>query len=134
MMNRTAQLRLIQIGCIILVVACGIAAYFANDNSRTLWIAYQLLIGVAAFWSAVGGFTVERKLRAKQPNGGQRASTPFTRWRTANIVRLWSAASVGLWGLVLVELGGSRAIAFVLLAVSVLLLVLWNPGVVPIQE
>lgn len=58
-------------------------------------------------------------------------STPFTRWRAGNIIRLWTAASVGIWALVLAEFGASRILANVFFAVALLLLVLWTPGIVP---
>ena len=106
MSKATRQLRLIQAVCIGAVVACAALAYFGTNRTRRLGLPTELCISLAAVWSAVGGFTVQRKLGSKQ-FAGQRArskGTPFTRWRAGNIIRLWTAASVGMWALVLAEL------------------------------
>ena len=47
------------------------------------------------------------------------------------MIRLWTAASLGIWGLVLAEFGASRILSDVFFVAGLLLLALWTPGAVP---
>jgi hypothetical protein len=130
MSKAIAQLRKIQVACIATVVACGALAYFGTNRTRHAGFAAEVCISIAAVWAAAAGFTVQRKLAStRRPTTAK--STPFTRWRAGNIIRLWTAASVGMWALVLAEFGASPALANVFFAAALLLLVFWTPGIVP---
>jgi hypothetical protein len=128
-MSPTGRLRVAQIGCIVLVVACGLTAHLTGQK-RTGRGGAELIVCLAAIWGAVAGFTIQRKLLSGNTTIQRKGtkSNPLTRWRAGNLIRLWSAASVGIWALVLVELGGSQVLAALLFAVSLLLLILWKPG------
>jgi hypothetical protein len=130
MSKAIAQLRKIQAACIVAVVACGALAYFGTNRTRHAGFAVELCISIAAVWAAAGGFTVQRKLAStSRPTTAK--STPFTRWRAGNIIRLWTAASVGIWALVLAEFGPLPVLSGVFFAAALLLLVFWTPGIAP---
>src|SRR6266852_2970338 len=97
------QLRLVQVGCILLVAFCIFVRHIGSHESHGAISLGQWLVIVAAIWSAVGGFTLQRRITSAPTRSQRRSgrSTPFTRWRAGNIVRLWSATAVGLWALVL---------------------------------
>ena len=128
-MSPTGRLRVAQIGRIVLVFACGLTAHLTGQKRAGSGGA-ELIVCAAAIWGAVAGFTIQRKLLSGnttiQTKGTK--SNSFTRWRAGNLIRLWSAASVGIWALVLVEFGGSQVLAGLLFAASLLLLILWKPG------
>jgi len=57
------RLRLIQADCIIMVVGCILVAHFvAPGSSRPASGFWQVVVVVSAIWSAVSGFTMQRKL------------------------------------------------------------------------
>lgn len=90
------------------------------------------LVTLAAIWSAVSGFTLQRRIVNRPARvRGSGKSTPFTRWRAGHVVRLWSAASVGLWALLLSDFAGPRWLVSVFFVFSLLLLLLWWPGPAP---
>lgn len=127
------QLRLMQIGCLSMLVACAVLAHWqarengvSTDGVGTLPIAMILL----AVWSAISGFTLQRKLQ-RRAQAGSSKSTPFTRWRTGHIFRLWTAATSGIWALLLFEFHGPLWIADVLFGFAILLLLIWKPDAVP---
>ena len=127
------QLRLVQVGCILLVASCIFVRHIGSHESRNAISLGQWLVIVAAIWSAVGGFTLQRRITSA-PTRSQRLSgrsTPFTRWRAGNIVRVWSATAVGLWALVLYTIGGPSWLVNLFFAVGLLLLVAWSPGTSP---
>jgi hypothetical protein len=136
MTSATRQLRLIQAVCVILVLGCVVVVYLtASGEKRSATGVTQSVIVVLAAWSAIGDFTFQRKLLKKKISG-QRAtkSSTFMRWRAGHIARLWSAASVVVWGLLLWELGGSHLAANLLFGLGLLLLLIWSPGMIPAEE
>jgi hypothetical protein len=91
------------------------------------------LIVVLAIWSAVSGFTMQRRI-VNGPTRTQRrakTSTPVSRWRAGNLVRLASATSVGLWAFVLCEFGSPAWLVNTFFAIGLLLLLTWRPGASP---
>src|SRR6266700_256685 len=101
------QLRLVQGGCILFLVVCIFLLHFGVFGSlepagREMNFM-QFLVIVGAIWSAVVGFTFQRRMTrsASRPQRPTAKSTPFTRWRAGHVMRLGSATSVGMWGLVL---------------------------------
>jgi hypothetical protein len=128
------KLRAIQVGCIALVVVCIVNAHFVTNNRKENLIA-EAVFSLAAIWGAVGGFTLQRRLLSRNIAVRSRntKTTPLSRWTAGNLARLWSACSVGVCGLALVEYGGQAIFAELLFTLSLLLLVLWKPGTVPGQ-
>src|SRR6266851_9431010 len=77
------QLRLVQVGCILLVASCIFVRHMGSHESHNAISFGQWLVIVGAIWSAVGGFTLQRRITSA-PTRSQRLSgrsTPFTRWR-----------------------------------------------------
>jgi len=106
------QLRLMQVGCILLVAACIFVSYVGWQKKTRVINAGQWLVIVATIWSAVSGCTIQRRIvrgasRSQRLSG---RSTPFTRWRAGNFVRLWGGMSVGLWAFVLHMIGGPHGL------------------------
>jgi len=130
------QLRMIQIACIVLLGCFTVLAYVtAHQNSQpaTHIGLGQGIIVVFALWPGVWGFLMQRTLlRRRQPTSSK--STPFTRWRTGHIFRLWSAVTVGIWALLLVEFHGPLWISYVLFGFAMLLLLIWRPDAFPSVE
>jgi hypothetical protein len=134
MTSATRQLRLIQAVCVVLAFGCILAVYLTGSTEkRPASTEIHAAIVVLGAWSAVGGFTFQRKL-LKKPSQRAAKSSAFTRWRVGHIWRLWSAVSVVVCGVLLWEQGGSRVAANALFAVGVLLLLIWSPGVAPAED
>src|SRR5882762_6723282 len=128
-MNAERQLRLVQVACILLVVACILVTNFGKHERPDAITITQWLVIVSAIWTAVSGFTVQRRIVRPRPGSGR--STPFSRWRAGHMLRLWSAAMVGAWALVLHEIGGPAWLVDTLFTLGLLLLLTWRPGASP---
>src|SRR5260370_39491381 len=93
------QLRLVQVGCILLVASCIFVRHMGSHESHNAISFGQWLVIVGAIWSAGGGFTLQRRITSA-PTRSQRLSgrsTPLTPWRAGNSGRLWGAVSIGTW-------------------------------------
>jgi hypothetical protein len=130
------QLRFVQLGCLLLLVACIVLAYWrAHGNpgiSSSVGFGQRIII-LLALWSAAWGFTMQRKLQ-RRTRASTSKSTPFTRWRAGHIVRLWSALTVGIWALLLYDFHGPLWIADVLFGLALLLLLIWKPDIAPAPD
>ncbi|SRR5438132_298240 len=127
------QLRLVQVACVLLVAACIFVRHLGRHETHHAIALSQLLVIVAAIWSAVSGFTGQRRI-ASAPTRSQRlsrGSMPFSRWRAGHLMRLWSATAVGTWALVLHEIGGPSWLVDTLFGIGLLLLLIWRPGASP---
>jgi hypothetical protein len=124
-------LRLVQVANILLIAGCffvkRMGTLVTHDIAGRHWIVI-----IAAIWSAVSGFTMQRKINntSTRPQKASR-STPLSRWKAGHLLRLSSAAAVGLWALVLHFFAGPDWIVNALFALSVLLLLIWRPGSAP---
>ena len=133
------QLRLLQLACIVFLVLIIVLVHFGvfgdREPNRVMNLTQGLVVG-AAVWSAVSGFTGQRRLASIKPRSQEPAkkSTPFTRWRAGHLLRLWSAMAVGIWGLVLRQISGPSWVVVALFLVSLTLLLAWNPGSTPAEE
>jgi hypothetical protein len=124
------QLRLVQLGSILFLVVCILFVHlgaFGHPQPASHIDLTQGVIIVLALWSAISGFTVQRKLQAREQSASLK-STPFTRWRAGHLVRLASAVAVGMWGLILFKLRGGQRVTDVLFGVALILLLTWKPG------
>jgi len=90
----------------------------------------QVLMLVGAIWSAVVGFTFQRKLSriATRSRRSGNKSTPLTRWKAGHIARLMTATSVGTWGIALYYFRGPLWVVYTVSAVALILLATWKPG------
>src|SRR6266478_1382350 len=127
------QLRLVQVGCILLVAFCIFVRHIGSHESHDAISFGQWLVIVSAIWSAVGGFTLQRRITSARTRSQRRStrSTPFSRWRAGHLVRLQTATAVGLWALVLYMIGGSSWLVNTFFAIAMLLLLIWSPGASP---
>jgi hypothetical protein len=126
------QLRLVQIGLIVFIVVCFFVSRIGSVETRDAISPLQWLVVVAALWSAISGFTVQRRID-RVGSRSPRRSTPLGRWRTGHLVRLWTATAVGLWGLFLHYLGSPNWLVDVFFGFAMLLLLIWRPGATPDQ-
>jgi len=131
------QLRLFQGGCLLVLVVWILLLHFGAVGSlepagRELKLT-QLLMLVGALWSAVVGFTFQRKLTriATRSRRSGTTSTPFTRWKAGHVMRLLTATSVGTWGMALYYFHGPLWLVDMVSAVALILLVAWKPGASP---
>ena len=133
LMSPVARLRLVQVGCIVLVLACMSLIYLRRSPEEVAFSARHWIVLVAAIWSAISGFTIQRRIIHGRPSRSGK-STPFARWRAGHIARLWTASSLGPWAVVLSDMGGPHLIVNALFAVGLVLLLFWSPGAVPEQS
>src|ERR1700690_518260 len=96
------QLRLVQSGEIFFIVLCFFLKRIGTLETRQAISSGQWFIIVAAIWSAISGFTVQHRINRAEtrPHKLSSTSTPLRRWKAGHLVRLSTAAAVGLWGLV----------------------------------
>ncbi|MGA8430838.1 MAG: hypothetical protein WB729_13525 [Candidatus Sulfotelmatobacter sp.] len=132
MLTAERHFRLVQIFCILVVLACFQVALKVDKISPEM-TPIQWVVIVMGVWAIMSGFILERKIvsypkRASRPSI---RSTPLSRWRAGNLVRVASATSVALWGLILRSNGGSASVAYTLIAIGGLLLLTWRPSALP---
>jgi hypothetical protein len=129
------QLRLVQAGEILFIVVCFFVKRIGAVEIRNGLSSVHWLILVAAVWSAISGFTMQRRINRAQTRSesASRKSTPLGRWRTGHLIRLASATAVGVWGLLLHYFGGPDWLVNVLLGLAMLLLLIWKPGAAPAE-
>jgi membrane protein implicated in regulation of membrane protease activity len=127
------QLRLVQCSLIVFIVVCFFVKRIGRLETHDALSPVQWLIIVAAIWSAISGFTVQRRINriGSRSQTQPRRSTPVSRWRTGHLVRLWTATAMGLWGFLLHYTGGPEWLVNVFLGLAVLLLLIWRPGATP---
>ena len=134
-MNAATRLRIVQIVCILVVLACIWVSLLGRHEWQGTFAPRHWVVIVAAIWSAISGFTLQRRI-VNRPTRSLRpshSSTPFKRWRAGNIWRLWTAMIVGCWALLLAEFAGPPWLVNALFALGLLLLLVWMPGAVPDQ-
>lgn len=132
MLNTERHFRVVQVWCILVVLVCFQVALKVDKTCSEITPFQWLLIGMGV-WAIISGFMLEH-LMITYPNRVRRPSTrstPIGRWRAGNLVRVASATSVSLWGLILRSNGGPTSIAFALIAVGGLLLLVWRPSARP---
>jgi len=125
------QLRVAQIGCILVLLASIRLAIKVQGKTQGSKVVQWVLI-VLALVCAVQGFAVQQRIvnPKRMPKRGAR-STPFSRWRAGNVVRLMFATAVGLYGLCLSEFGGAVWQTSSIFALAMVLLLIWSPGASP---
>jgi predicted transcriptional regulator len=129
-MSPVARLRLLQLGCIALVLACMALVYWRHSLQEVPLSARHWIVMIAAAYSAIWGFTMQRRIVHGRPSRSPK-STPFTRWRAGNIIRLWSATSLGASAVVLSDWVCPHLVVNAIFAIGLVLLLFWSPGAVP---
>jgi hypothetical protein len=124
-------LRLVQVANILLIAGCFFVKRMGTLETHDIVTRHWIVI-VAAIWSAVSGFTIQRRINKTSPRPQKPSrSTPLGRWKAGHLLRLSSATAVGLWALVLHFLAGPDWIVNALFGLSALLLLIWKPGSAP---
>src|SRR5450631_3030273 len=91
-LNAVARLRIVQFGCILMVLACIWVSRLGHREWQGSLAPRHWIVMVAAIWSAISGFTLQRRIVNRPVNSRRPSkSTPFTRWRAGHIFRLWTA-------------------------------------------
>jgi 4-hydroxybenzoate polyprenyltransferase len=134
-MSAAGKLRVIQLACILLVLGCMWASRLPYSEWRGTLTAVDWLFIVAAIWSAISGFTLQRRIviGPTRSRGRSSKSTPFGRWKAGNVVRLWLATNVGLCAYGLRVFAGPPWLVNVFFGVALLLLIAWTPGTSPVE-
>ena len=125
-------LRFVQLACIVLVLASAVISILGRQLTSSALTGRHWLVLAAACYSAVSGFTMQRRIVRRKSNSA--SSTPLTRWRAGHLIRLMSATTAGISGLLFFELAGPIQLVYVLLAAGLLLLLSWTPGSPPSQN
>lgn len=121
------KFRFLQLFCVFAVVTC-IRIRLKVQGSTDGSVFVQWMVFALALSCTVQGFLVQRRITEPSPSIRRSArSTPFTRWRAGNLVRLGFPTAVGCWALILSEHGGQAWQVVSLFALSLLLLI-WSPG------
>ncbi|MGA1986756.1 MAG: hypothetical protein ABSG72_10845 [Candidatus Sulfotelmatobacter sp.] len=129
------RLRILQWACILSVLACIWVSRLGRHEWQGSLTTRHWIVIVLAIWSAISGFTLQRRI-VNRPARSKKAASPstaFSRWRAGHAARLWMAATVGYWALLLCEFAGPPWLVNVFFGLSLLLLLVWTPGVVPDQ-
>lgn len=126
------QLRFLQVGCLLVLLAGTRLAWSVQGTTHGTPVV-RWIVRALALACAVQGFTLQRRIvgRPNRISRGSGRSTPFTRWRAGNIVRLAFATAVGLYGLLLSEFGGPLWQVDSLFVIGLVLLLIWKPGKIP---
>lgn len=126
------QLRFLQAGCLLVLLASTRLAWRVQGTTHGSPVVRWIVL-VLAVACAVQGFTLQQRIvtRPNRTHRGSGSSTPFSRWRAGNIVRLAFATAVGLYGLVLSEFGGPLWQVDSLFVIGLVLLLIWKPGRIP---
>jgi hypothetical protein len=132
MLTTERHLRAVQMFCILTVLTCVRVATKVSFTSTDM-TAFQWAVIALGLWAIPSGFSLQRQIVGHPGKSRRRStrSTPLSRWRAGNLVRLASANSVALWGLVLRETGGPASIAYTMFAIGGLLLLIWKPSTSP---
>ena len=134
-MSPERKLRFLQVVDTLFLAGCFLVKRVGTVETHGT-VATDGWVVVMAIWSAISGFTLQRRINrtSAEPRNRPRKSTPLGRWRAGHIWRLSSATSVGLWALVLHYFGGSEWLVNALFGLAFLLLLVWRPGDAPAPQ
>ena len=128
--------RVIQCSIIVSVLLFLVVLRVVHPPVQNVNAALQWAIVLCASASAVAGFLVQKAM-LRPPSlslSAAQNSTPLNRWFSGHIFRFATAESVALFGFVLRMMGSSSVFVPFLFGSSLLLLLLWQPGDVPMEN
>jgi hypothetical protein len=129
------QLRIMQFTMILSVLLFFFVSRTVQPPAQIVNFSFQWAVVLCATASALSGFILQRMLM-RAPSQSLLAaqdSTRLARWRMGHIIRFATAESVALFGFVLRTLGSSSTPVYLLFGSGLLLLLFWQPGVIPIK-
>lgn len=129
MLTNERHFRILQLCCIVTVLVFFRFGRAVADTATEPTLMRWVVIGMGV-WASTAGFILERKIVRSGARSSNR-STPLSRWRAGNLLRVASASSVAAWGLILRVIGGPALIANIFFAVAGILLVIWRPSARP---
>ena len=134
--TQTRTLRIIQICMIVYVLLLfWLIHILPAESGQAAMTPVKWGITLAAFYCVFGGFSIQKKMLRNPANPrASSKSTPAGRWMIGNVVRLAFAVAVSLYGLLLHFLGGPDSLAASLIGLVLILLLVWKPGSLPVQE
>jgi hypothetical protein len=128
------HLRIVQVVCILLALSGAWLIHHGKSTSNDVVTPVHWFIVLAAIYCATAGFTVQRRIiQAPKRLQTTKSSTPLSRWRAGNLIRLSMATSVSLWGTVLSVYRGPTWLAFTFFALGLIQLLIWTPGNTPVM-
>ncbi len=134
MLTTERHFRAVQMFCILTVLTCVRVAMKVSCTSTEI-TTFQWVVIALGLWAIPSGFFLQRTIVGHSDKLRRSTrSTPLSRWNAGNLVRLATATSVALWGLVLREIGGPAWLAYIFFAVGGMLLLMWKPGASPQQS
>jgi hypothetical protein len=127
--------RTLQIVIVVSVLMFIRILYIVHPVSRIVNASVQWVIVLCAIASASSGFILQSMLLRSRSRSlpATQSSSPRGRWFLGHILRFATAESVALFGLVLRMIGSSSILVAVLFVISLLLLLLWQPGTIPTE-
>jgi hypothetical protein len=131
----TFIMRVLQISFIVSVVLFFRVSAMIPPVQHSVSASFQYGIVLCAIASALIGFIVQRMfLRVpNQTTLSTQKSTPLNRWFAGHLIRFATAESVALFGLVLRMIGSSSTLVYLLFGGGLALLLIWQPGAIPVQ-
>jgi hypothetical protein len=129
-------MRVMQCAFIVSVLMFIYVLHVSHLPAQSVNATFQWAIVFCAVSSALAGFIVQKlMLRPPNPSLPQKTkSTPQSRWFSGHIIRFATAESVALFGVELGFMGSTSIVVNLLFGGSLLLLLLWQPGICPAQE
>jgi hypothetical protein len=133
-MGPERQLRVFQVVCVVFVAVCFIFTRTLFRQAEPANSFEQGLFVLLALWSAYSGFRLQQtvnRVRTSAHLPPDNRSTPIRRWRAGHLMRLASATSVGLWGMILNFVGSPTWLVGAMFGLGLILLLIWSPGSSP---
>lgn len=130
-MGPERQLRLLQIVCVVFVASCFIFTRTLFRQAEPDRSFEQGLFVLLALWSVYSGFRLQRmfsRVRTSAHLPPDNRSTPIRRWQAGHLMRIASATSVGLWGMILHFVGSPPWLVGAMFGLGLVLLLIWSPG------
>jgi len=132
MLTSIRHLRIVHVVGIVTVLVCFHVASEVHSTSAEI-IPFQWALIAMMVWAAGSGFLLERAILVHRKPRVPRFA-PIVRWRWAHLSRISTAVSVACWGVIFRETGGPAFIAYIAFALSLMLLLIWQPTPPPAGE
>jgi hypothetical protein len=128
---RNSSLRSMRIFQFIFLATIMGYAYVAELSSRSTSAVQPVIVvscSIIAVLTLLVAFVLRRRLLPSAIEALQRGdANGVGRWRSANILSMVLAESIGMFGLVLRIMGGSRQVAWPFFIGAIILLLAWTP-------
>lgn len=129
-------LRIMQAAFVVSVLLFYYVGSMIHPAAQAVNTSMPRAIVLCAIASVLMGFIGQRVFQRTTSQSFPEKQNPsiLTRWIAGHILRFATAESVALFGLVLHTLGSSSTLVNVMFISSLLLLLIWQPGICPPQN